>query len=447
MTQRSGDRLNIAVVGTGIAGLSAAWLLCQKHDVTVYEQAGRIGGHSNTIDVPGPDGTIPVDMGFIVYNPQTYPNLVALFRHLAVPTQESDMSFAVSLRGGALEYAGTDLAGLFAQKRNLLNPRFWSMMRDLMRFYREGTRDSRSPGGEERSLGTYLAANGYGEAFIQDHLLPMASAIWSTEAQGMLDYPAAAFLRFCNNHGLLRLSGRPEWRTVIGGAREYVARLSAPFADRIRVGCGVHSLRRHSNGVSLVGSDGEQACYDHVVIAAHADQALNMLDDPTQAESEILGALKYCPNEAVMHRDPSLMPERRQVWCSWNYVGDHAGESVSTSYWMNRLQGLRDTAPVFVTLNPHQPPEPASVVHQEVYAHPQFDAAAMHAQRRLWHLQGDRCTWYCGAYFGAGFHEDGLQAGLAVAEALGGVARPWKVPDESGRIFLSSDTHRFGVAA
>jgi uncharacterized protein len=447
MTQHGGERLNIAIVGTGIAGLSAAWLLRQKHDITVYEQARRIGGHSNTIDVPGRDGTTPVDMGFIVYNPQTYPNLVALFRHLAVPTQESDMSFAVSLRGGTLEYAGTDLAGLFAQKRNLLNPRFWSMMRDLARFYRQATRDARSPGAEERSLGSYLTANGYGEAFIQDHLLPMASAIWSTGPRDMLDYPAAAFLRFCNNHGLLRLSGRPEWRTVTGGAREYVARLSAPFRDRIRLGCGVRSLRRRSNGVSVVDSDGEQAFFDHVVIAAHADQALRMLDDPTEAEISILGALKYCPNDAVMHRDASLMPERQQVWCSWNYVGDPTGEKVSASYWMNRLQGLRNTAPVFVTLNSYRPPAPASVVHRETYAHPQFDAAAMRAQRNLWQLQGDRGTWYCGAYFGAGFHEDGLQAGLAVAEALGGATRPWKVPDESGRIHLPNVTSRFGVAA
>lgn len=436
MAERPGERLSVAVIGSGISGLSAAWLLSRTHDVTLYEKARRLGGHSNTIDADSAAGPVPVDMGFIVYNPETYPNLTALFRLLDVPTQPSDMSFAVSLGRGALEYAGTDLIGLFAQRRNLLRPRFWSMLRDLVRFYAEGTRDAASAHLVEGSLRDYLAAGRYGEPFIRDHLLPMAAAIWSTPCGGMLDHPASAFLRFCDNHGLLRLTGRPVWRTVTGGARAYVERISRPFLHAARLGTGVRSVRRGAKWVELTDESGETRFYDHVVIAAHADQALAMLSDPSDHETSVLGALRYGGNHAVMHADPALMPRRRRAWCSWNYLGDGDGgeTGMCVTYWMNRLQALRTDAPVFVTLNPGREPKERTVIHREHYDHPQFDAGALDAQRRLWSLQGVRRTWYCGAYFGAGFHEDGLQAGLAVAEALGGVRRPWSVPDESGRI-------------
>jgi predicted NAD/FAD-binding protein len=437
-----GDKLDIAVIGTGIAGLSAAWLLNRRHTVTVYEKAPRLGGHANTVMVPshlgGASAELPVDMGFIVYNPETYPNLSALFRLLDVPTQASEMSFAVSLRDGGLEYAGTTPAGLFAQKRNVVNPRFWSMLRDLARFYRQGTEDARRPLESLGSLAEYLAAGGYGEAFIRDHLLPMAAAIWSTPCDSMLDYPAGAFLRFCDNHGLLRLTGRPEWRTVTGGSRAYVERLSAPFSERIRTGVGVRSIRRLPDGVEVLDDRGATGHYDHVVIAVHADQALAMLSDPSDAERALLGALRYGANDAVMHRDPTLMPRRRRAWCSWNYLGGAAEQTVCATYWMNRLQSLPVDDPLFVTLNPHRQPAPETVIRREAYEHPMFDGPALHAQRELWSLQGARRSWFCGAYFGAGFHEDGLQAGLAVAEALGGQRRPWTVPGESGRIPLGA---------
>jgi uncharacterized protein len=432
VARNSADRLNIAIVGTGIAGLSAAWLLHRRHTITVYESADRTGGHSHTVNVASSGVSLPVDMGFIVYNQHTYPNLSALFQHLNIPTKPAEMSFAVSLHDGALEYSGTDFAGLFAQKRNLLRPRFWAMIRDLVRFYRDGTSSARAGLGDEISLGDWLATYGYGDAFIRDHLLPMAAAIWSTPPEQMLAYPAAAFLQFCDNHGLLQLRDRPQWRTVSGGSRTYVKRLSHQFADRMQLSREVVAISRNEHGVTVTDKLGDAANFDHVVIAAHADQALRMLVDPSAPERDTLSALKYRANDVVMHRDVSLMPKRRSAWASWNYLGDDANRRVSATYWMNRLQSLPVSTPILVTINPLRCP--ADVIQRGVYAHPQFDVHALRAQQRLWQLQGVRRTWFCGAYFGAGFHEDGLQAGLAVAEALGGVERPWCISNPSDRI-------------
>jgi predicted NAD/FAD-binding protein len=418
------------VVGAGIAGMGAAWLLARAHDVTLFEAAPRPGGHSLTVDVPGGGGAVPVDMGFIVYNPPAYPNLTALFDHLGVPTAGSDMSFAVSLDDGALEYAGTDLAGMFGQKRNLVRPRFWGMLRDILRFYREAEADA--PGLDpDLPLGAYLAARGYGRGFVRDHLLPMAAAIWSAPAARIGDYPALAFIRFCANHGLLKLRDRPQWRTVAGGSREYVRRITAPLAGGLRLGCPVRAIRRDAAGVSIETDGAGEARFDQVVIATHAPQARALLRDPSEAEAALLGAIGTSRNLAVMHRDPVLMPRRRAVWSSWNYLG---GTAPCVTYWMNRLQPIDGAGDVFVTLNPAREPAPETVIRRETFAHPLFDSAALRAQRELWALQGQRRTWFCGAWFGAGFHEDGLQAGLAVAEAIGGVRRPWRVAGESARL-------------
>ena len=427
---------NIAVIGSGIAGLSAAWLLSHAHRVTVYERDGRIGGHSNTVDVEGRDGAVAVDTGFIVYNEVNYPNLVRLFDHLGVATKPSDMSFAVSIDDGDLEYSGTSLGGLFAQTRNVARPRFWRIFRDIIRFYREAPKLLAKPGAAVVTLGEYLDREGYSRAFLYDHLLPMAAAIWSTPAEDMRDYPAVAFIRFCETHGLLRLSGRPQWRTVEGGSREYVRRLTQSFADRIEMGAGVASVRRCSGGVVVRDRRNVSRPFDHVVIAAHADDALAMLSDSTAREREILGAFKYQKNLAVLHRDSALMPRRRKVWSSWNYLGQaSAGRAeVCVTYWMNRLQSIDPCNPLFVTLNPIRMPEEGCVVRSYDYDHPVFDTAAIRAQDRLWDIQGNGNTWFCGSYFGAGFHEDALQAGLAVAEALGGIERPWRVPDRNSRI-------------
>jgi predicted NAD/FAD-binding protein len=438
MNQAPAACRSVAVIGSGIAGLSCAWLLSQSCRVTLHEQAPRLGGHANTVQADAGDGPFPVDIGFIVYNERTYPNLTALFRHLAVPTEPSDMSFAASLDDGAVEYAGTGLRGLFGQASNLARPRFWSMLADMRRLYRQAPRDAVLQEPDETPLGAWLDRHGYCSVLRTDHLIPMAAAIWSCSPDRVMDYPAAAFFRFCDNHGLLRLHDRPAWRTVAGGSAAYVSRLADATDAEMRLSASVVSIRRAPDGVLVRDSEGDSAVYDEVVIATHAHTAKALLSDPDPAEDSLLGAFGHTRNIAVLHTDASFMPKRRAVWASWNYVGPRTGSNPpGVTYWMNNLQKLPTKKPVFVTLNPNRPPAPCSILHTETYDHPVFSVAAMAAQRRLWSLQGMRHTWFCGAWFGAGFHEDGLQAGLAVAEALGGVKRPWRVAGESSRIHLA----------
>lgn len=427
-------RQAIAVIGAGISGLSAAWLLSKRHDVTLYEADDRLGGHANTVEIGG----VAVDTGFIVYNEPNYPNLTALFRHLDAPTVDSDMSFGVSLDDGALEYSSSNL---LAQKRNVVNPRFLKMLLDVTRFYRNGARDviELEKGGLCR-LDDYLRQQGFGQAFAEDHLLPQAAAIWSASMRDIRAFPAAALLRFFDNHGLmLPIDKRPTWRTVAGGSRAYVSRLAADFAGEILLGRPVRRIVRGPEGVAIEDATGQTRRFDQVVIGAHADQALGMLAAPTPDERALLGAFRYSRNRAVLHRDPALMPRRPAAWASWNHIGRRGqGGQGGVTYWMNRLQPLDSPDPFFLSLNPERGPSDGAVLHDQVFEHPLFDGAAMQAQRRLWSLQGRERTWYCGAYFGSGFHEDGLQAGLAVAEELGGGRRPWVTADPSGRIFLDA---------
>lgn len=431
--------LKIAVVGSGVSGLSAAWLLSQRHDVTLIEANQRIGGHSNTVECVLPDGPVAVDTGFIVYNDVTYPNFAALLDYLSVPTAKSNMGFGVSLHGGDYEYSGEGVLQLLGHARNIANLSHWRMIMGLTRFFRTAGQLAEYVG-EEDSLAEFLRTQNYSSDFVNLHLLPVAAAVWSSEPEQMLQYPARAFLRFFENHGLLNFANRPQWRTVDGGSREYVNRVLEDGRMRVLKGCPVHVIDRSGAGVCLRGAHGFSEKFDRVVIATNAEAALAMLEAPSAAESQLLSTFKYSKNVATLHRDERFMPKRKRLWSSWNYVsdGDVAGNQASVTYWMNALQPLRTATNLFVSINPRKSPV-AELVEQEInYAHPIFTTQTRRAQKDLWTLQGRNNTWYCGAHFGAGFHEDGLQAGLAVAEQLGGVTRPWTVARPSDRIFVSA---------
>lgn len=427
------------MIGSGIAGLSAAWLLSKAHRVTLFEADSRPGGHSHTVLAPTGNGLTPVDTGFIVFNERNYPNLTALFEHIDVETIRSSMSFSASLDDGRLEYSSAGLNGLMGQRSNTMSPRFWLMLRDIARFYVDAPKLLRRPELQILTLGQFLEQNRYTDAFIEDHLLPMGAAIWSTTAKQMRDYPLFAFVRFFIHHGLLDLVDRPRWRTVKGGSTTYVHRMLGAIND-VRLGAGAADVRREPSGVTVTDVNGQRQRFDDVVIATHADQAMKLLADPDETEASLLGAFDYTDNEAVLHSDVTLMPKRERVWSAWNYIGDSAesGERpLCVTYWMNRLQALDPAHPLFVTLNPTRDIAKDKFIRSFSYTHPLFDRKAVNAQEHLWRLQGTRHTFFAGSYFGHGFHEDALQSGLAAAEAVGGVRRPWTVDGESNRIALA----------
>lgn len=435
--------MRIAIIGSGISGLAAAWLLSRKHTVSIFEKDDRLGGHANTQSIRLGDDLIDVDTGFIVYNERTYPNLTALYDAVNVETEPTDMSFSVSAQDGAFEYSGSGLSGLFAQSSNMVSPAFWGMLRDIRRFYANSVIFADDPRSETVSLGDYLTSEGYSDFFVKRHLLPMGAAIWSMPADKMLAFPFRSFVRFCRNHGLLQISDRPQWRTVRGGSKHYVQRLAQDISGPVHLNCSVAAVNRKPGQVEILDKEGDRHSFDHVVFACHSDQALRILrageSGASDEEQAVLGSLRYQKNLALLHTDASLMPKRRKAWASWNYLTDEGadnGASLSVTYWMNSLQNLPTETDVFVTLNPLRQPKEGTVLRSHVYEHPIFDGQALAAQKQLWSLQGRGRTWFCGAYFGHGFHEDGLQAGLAVAEQLGDVRRPWTVADESGRIPL-----------
>ena len=411
------------MVGAGAAGLSAAWLLSRTHEVVLYEKNTWLGGHANTVDVDCPEGKVAVDTGFIVFNPGNYPNFSALLEHLKVPVVNTDMSLGVSVDDGRLEYSSL-LQGLFGQPSNLVSPRFLLMLAEIIKFYGVAGRLSEDEV-DGISLGHFLDRGGYSEALINEHVLPMCAAIWSTSSSQIRDYPMRSFLRFFSSHGLLQVFNRKQWRTVKGGSRSYVDALRLQMAGKVRIRRGAEHISRTGGLVTVRDADGQLDTFTAVVIAAHADEALGLLDDPSANERGVLGAFKYTDNLAVLHDDRALMPKRRATWGSWNYIGargDDGGQPLCVSYWMNRLQSLTTRRQLFVTLNPLRPPRHTIAAFEDT--HPLFDVAALGAQGRLHELQGERNTWFCGSYFGYGFHEDALQSGLAVAEALGAPA-PW----------------------
>jgi predicted NAD/FAD-binding protein len=419
--------MKIAIIGSGISGLGAAHALRDDARITLYESGPRLGGHTNTVDVTLDGVTAGVDTGFLVFNERTYPNLIRLLDELSIPVAKSDMSFGVSVaRGGGrrLEWAGTDLNAVFAQRRNLLSPVFLGMLRDILRFNREATRIAQEPGRHDgESLGEFLDRGGFGDAFRRWYLLPMAAAIWSCPMATMLAYPLSTFARFCHNHGLLQVENRPQWFTVRGGARQYVRRIASRIPD-VRVGDEVVAVRRDAvTGRVVVDSRSGSERYDHAVLACHSDQSLAVLADADAAERGTLEAVKYQPNRAVLHTDAALMPRLRSVWSSWNYMSDGGREpNVSVTYLLNKLQPLPFATPVLLTLNPITEPDADKVLGEFDYAHPIFDGAAIAAQRRLADVQGRRQVWFAGAWTGYGFHEDGLKSGLAVAQAILGLA-------------------------
>jgi len=428
--------MRVAVVGTGISGNAAAWTLSKHYPVTVYDREVRPGGHSHTVSIDYDGAQLAVDIGFIVYNELNYPDLTALFAHLGVETVESCMSFAVTADTGRFEWKGggnnwfETARGLFAQPSNLLSPSYLWMLRDIVTFNQQSVEDYAAGKLAGLTLGEYFRNRHFAPRLLTDYLAPMGAAIWSAPSSEILDFPAENFVAFFANHRLLQYD-RPVWRTVKGGSQRYVEKLTASFRDRIRLGCAVTAIERTPHGVVVHDSHGKSDSYDHVVIASHSDQALAMLSDADDRERAILSAIRYSPNTIYLHRDPALMPKRRHAWASWNFLRwpRQAGvdNDVSVTYWMNELQGIDHDKPLFVSLNPPVAPDLALTFGKYRCEHPQYNAAAFAAQKRLPEIQGRRHTWFCGAWTGYGFHEDGLRSGLAVAEALGAVA-PWREP-------------------
>ncbi|HXC56474.1 MAG TPA: FAD-dependent oxidoreductase [Rhizomicrobium sp.] len=415
----------IAIIGTGISGLAAAYLLDQRHEVTVYEKAARIGGHTRTVTVDYDGKAIPVDTGFIVFNEKNYPQLSAMFRHLGVAVHKSDMTFAASIRGGWLEWGAKDTNAVFGQRRNLLRPKFGLLIRDVFKFNaRSEETVERHP---ELTLDGLIAKLGLGDWFRRYYLLPMSSAIWSCPPCEMMRFPAQTLIRFMANHHLLSASGQPQWYTVTGGSQEYVKRLTQPFADRIRTQCGAARVTRGAQGAVVTDTTGQQQAFDHVVFASHGDQTLRLLADASDAERAALSAFRYQQNVAVLHRDTAVMPRNRRCWASWNYSsdGDLNDPALTVTYWMNLLQGIPNQTPLFVSLNPKMAIAPDKIFDTHTFEHPVFDHGALAAQAQVQAMQGARNTWFCGAHLRHGFHEDGLASAVHVARLLG-AETPWQ---------------------
>lgn len=423
----------IAIIGSGISGLGAAYALKDQADITVYEAGDRAGGHAHTMDIDYDGQKMSVDVGFIVYNALNYPNLIGFFDALEVKTEASDMSFAVSNPNG-YEWAST-LKGIFAQKRNFFRPKFHAFWRTILKFNDLARAELQAGKIDDISLGSWLQKHGFKQDFLDNYILPMGGAIWSTPEAEMLDYPARSFFQFFENHRLMHKE-RPKWRTVSGGSRNYVETVADLLGPRLRMNAPVQSVSTFGNKVRITTSAGATELYDDVILATHADTTLDLLDEEFETRRFLLGSTRYRPNDIYLHRDPSLMPKRKAAWASWNVIKQNRPEMCLT-YWMNRLQNLDSERPLFVTLNPETPPAEHLTFARMEKAHPQFDAPAEAAVRELKRLQGKDGIWLAGAWMGSGFHEDGLKAGLSCALSLGG-----RVPWEAEGVELSTTMTR-----
>lgn len=412
--------MKIAIIGSGISGLTAAYLLNRQHDISVFEASDWVGGHTHTVDVQVDGRHFAIDTGFIVFNDWTYPNFIELLNQLGVTYQPTEMSFSVCDPVSGVEYNGNTLNSLFAQRRNLLSPPFWGMLRDILRFNREAVDDLQQQRiASDLSLGSYLQQRGYGERFIQHYIVPMGAAIWSMSLADMLNFPLQFFLRFFKNHGLLSVTDRPQWQVIKGGSSSYVTPLSASFAERIRLQCPVQRVERDATGVTLYSAAGSER-FDKVVFACHSDQALQLLAEPSTTEQQILGALPYADNDVVLHTDTRLLPKRPLAWASWNYrLGGPTSQPAALTYNMNILQGLQSETTFCVSLNQTAAIDPSKILARYTYAHPQYSLAGVAAQARWEELLGANHSYFCGAYWANGFHEDGVVSGLRVARAFG----------------------------
>ncbi|MBP76796.1 MAG: FAD-dependent oxidoreductase [Pseudomonadales bacterium] len=414
--------MRIAIVGSGIAGLVSAYLLSRRHEVTVFEAGDWVGGHTHTVDVEIDQQRHAIDTGFIVFNDWTYPNFIRLLEQLGVESQPTEMSFSVCDPRSGLEYNGNNLNTLFAQRSNLLSPGFLRMLMDILRFNREAIADLEAGGLHgQMTLGDYLQQQRYSQRFIDHYIVPMGSAIWSMSLKEMLNFPLAFFIRFFHNHGLLSVNDRPQWRVIKGGSRSYIPALSKPFADNIRLDCPVQRIRRDETGVTVLSRQGEER-FDRIVLACHSDQALKLLEQPSPEEQAILGDIRYADNDVVLHTDTRLLPSRRLAWASWNYrLGGDPEQPAALTYNMNILQGLDASRTFCVSLNQTDQIDPAQILGRFTYAHPQFSVAASAAQQQWQTLLGKQHTFFCGAWWANGFHEDGVVSALRVASHFGEV--------------------------
>lgn len=416
------QKQNIAIIGSGIAGLTAGYLLSKKHNVTLFEANDYLGGHTHTQNVELGGKTYPVNTGFIVFNDWTYPNFIELMAQLDVKSEASDMSFSVRCENTGLEYNGTSLNSLFAQRLNIAKPKFIRMVYDIIRFNKQTVEALENETvSDEQTLGEFVKENGYSEGFVNYYIIPMGAAIWSASVEVMMEFPLKFFLRFFNNHGMLSVDDRPQWRVISGGSRSYIEPITRPYKDNIKLNTAIIAVSRDDDGVELTTHTGEKHQFDQVVFACHSDQALRMLENPTDKESEILGALPYQMNQVVLHTDERLMPKKKLAWAAWNYhIPQRANDCAMVTYNMNMLQNF-DDAPetLMVTLNRSQEIDPAKIIDSYHYSHPVFSLDGVKAQQRHSEISGHNRTHYCGAYWFNGFHEDGVNSGLRVAEAFG----------------------------